>query len=39
MDVNNVNKYHLKTLILTSGERLPMLVDDVGVPIHGPTVC
>jgi integrase len=33
-----VSKYHLKTLILKSGERLPMLVDDIGVPVHGPTV-
>jgi len=36
--VNNVSAYHQKTLILRSGERLPMLLDDLGVPVYGPTV-
>jgi hypothetical protein len=33
-----MSKYLLKTLILKSGERLPLLKDDIGMPIHGPTV-
>ncbi|HWR14600.1 MAG TPA: site-specific integrase [Terriglobales bacterium] len=37
-DVNNMGKYHLKTIILRSGERLPMLLTDSGVPLYGPTV-
>ena len=37
-DVNNMNKYQMRTLILDSGERLPLLLNDAGVPVHGPTV-
>jgi integrase len=37
-DVNNVSKYHLKTLIFKSGERFSMLLNDAGVPLYEPTV-
>jgi integrase len=37
-DVNTVSQYHLKTLILSSGERFPILLGDDGRPLHLPTV-
>jgi integrase len=33
-----MSKYRMKNLILESGERFPLLVNDVGIPVHGPTV-
>ncbi len=31
-------RYSLKILLLKSGERLPILVNEFGMPVHGPTV-
>jgi len=36
--VNNVSDYHLKTVMLRSGERLPMLVNSAGLPVFSPNV-